>query len=44
MARLLKYFYFPGILLRALVEDEAMCKLIFPPLYSPDLNPIEPAL
>ena len=28
---------------RALVEDEALCKLIFLPLYSPDLNPIEEA-
>ena len=28
---------------RALVEDEAMCKLIFLPPYSPDLNPIEQA-
>ena len=28
---------------RALVEDEAMCKLIFLPPYSPDLNPIEKA-
>ena len=27
----------------ALVEDEAMCKLIFLPPYSPDLNPIEQA-
>ena len=29
--------------IRALVEDEAMCKLIFLPPYSPDLNPIEQA-
>jgi transposase len=28
---------------RALVEDKAMCKLIFLPPYSPDLNPIEQA-
>ena len=28
---------------RALIEDEAMCKLIFLPPYSPDLNPIEQA-
>jgi transposase len=28
---------------RALVEDEAMCRLIFLPPYSPDLNPIEQA-
>jgi transposase len=28
---------------RALVEDEAQCKLIFLPPYSPDLNPIEQA-
>jgi len=28
---------------RALVEDEAMCKLLFLPPYSPDLNPIEQA-
>ena len=27
--------------IRVLVEDEAMCKLIFLPPYSPDLNPIE---
>jgi transposase len=29
--------------IRALVEDDAMCKLIFLPPYSPDLNPIEQA-
>ena len=28
---------------RALVEDKAMCKLIFLPPYSPDLNPIKQA-
>jgi transposase len=28
---------------RALVEDDAQCKLIFLPPYSPDLNPIEQA-
>jgi transposase len=28
---------------RILVEDEALCKLIFLPPYSPDFNPIEPA-
>ncbi|ESK87354.1 tc1-mariner class transposase, partial [Moniliophthora roreri MCA 2997] len=27
----------------ALVEDEALCKLMFLPPYLPDLNPIEPA-
>jgi transposase len=29
--------------IRALVEDEALCKLVFLPPYSPDLNPIEQA-